>query len=450
MLALLLALAGQTSACAAPPPKLSEAASWLQAYLRIDTTNPPGNESKAADFLAGLLQREGIPVERLTSPSGRVSLVARLAGSAPSQGALILTHHMDVVPAGPGWTVDPFAAEVKEGELWGRGAVDTKGLGIAHLAALVDLKRRKVLPERDVVFLAVADEEKGGAEGTGWLLQAHPELFARTWAVFNEGGVGRVGGNGLLWWEVEVAQKRPLWLKLTTRGRGGHGSNYLPDSATHRLIQALARILELPHTYRVSPPVERYFAALAPLHANPRLHQAFSHIRESIGPQGPKVPLLPGLDRLFLDTIQVTVIEASQSINVIPQQASALLDIRLLPDTDAERFLGEIRRVVGKDADLEVVVSSPPSPPSPTDHPAYQAVVETFRRSAPVVPSVLAGFTDSRYFRERNIPAYGVSPFEVDPLAATGVHGPNERISLKAFDAGVERMKRLVEQCAHR
>ncbi|HEV7518919.1 MAG TPA: M20/M25/M40 family metallo-hydrolase, partial [Thermoanaerobaculia bacterium] len=243
-----LAPAPSTISAAAPAPagQLSEAARWLQGYLQIDTSNPPGNEAKAADFLAAILGREGIPARRIVTPAGRTNLWARLASPTSGGKAVLLLHHMDVVAPGPGWTVPPFAGLVREGRLWGRGALDDKSLGIAQLAALVDLKRRRQPLARDVVFLAVADEESGGGEGTGWLLAHHPELFAGVEGVIGEGGRNQVTGGKLLWWGVEVAQKRPFWLEVEANGRGGHASGLNPGSAVHLLVAGLARMLALP------------------------------------------------------------------------------------------------------------------------------------------------------------------------------------------------------------
>ncbi len=199
-----LALSPSPAGRAAEPartPDLSEAARWLQGYLRIDTTNPPGREHLAASYLAGILHREGIATRLVVTPEGRANLWARLSSPRSGGRALMLLHHMDVVAAGPGWTVPPLAGRVQDGRLWGRGAVDDKSLGIAHLAAFVDLKRRRVPLARDVIFLAVADEENGGLRGTAWLLDKHPELFRGVEAVAGEGGRNQTGAEDrLLWW----------------------------------------------------------------------------------------------------------------------------------------------------------------------------------------------------------------------------------------------------------
>lgn len=442
--ALVLVLAASAAGATETADSLSEPARWLREYLRIDTTNPPGGEHRAAAFLADILRRERIPSELITTPSGRTSLVARLAASAPSrEGALVLTHHMDVVPAGRGWTVQPFGGEVVSGRVWGRGAIDTKGLGIAHLAALIDLKRRGVPLKRDVVFLAVADEEAGGSEGMAWLARNRPELFDNVAAVFNEGGAGRLVPRGLLWWEIEVAQKRPLWLRLRAEGRAGHASSYSPDSAVHFLIQALDRLLAMPRPFRVSEPARQYFHAIGPLHQG-KNRELFQNIDSAVTPEGLRGVFLPGLQRLLVDTLQVTRLSAGEAINVIADEAVAEVDIRLLPDTDADAFLARVREALGKQVDITVLLTAPVSAPSPTGNSVWKAIEVGLKPDAPVVPAMSGGFTDSRHFRERGIPAYGVSPFALSPEDAAGIHAGDERMPLDELERGIARMKRIV------
>ncbi|HXO22876.1 MAG TPA: M20/M25/M40 family metallo-hydrolase [Thermoanaerobaculia bacterium] len=444
-LLLLVALRPGVAAPAAVsgPPVLSEAARWLQSYLRIDTTNPPGNEGKAADFLADILRREGIAPRLLTSPAGRVSLWARISSPASGGRAVVLLHHMDVVAAGPGWTVEPFAGRIRKGRLWGRGAVDDKSLGIAMLAAFLDLKRRAAPLARDVVFLAVADEESGGGEGSEWLLAHLPELFAGAEAVIGEGGRNQVVNGRTLWWGVEVAQKRPLWIEVEASGRGGHGSALNPESANHQLVAGLARLLALPPRWRVTPPVRSFLAGLAPLH-NRHWQPMLTHPDQEITETGPRGFLLPGMASLFLDTVQVTVLDGGSRINVIPDRARALVDIRLLPDSDGVAFLAGVRKALGKSLAVKVLVTSPPAPSSPTAGRVYEAVSRVLKAEAPVVPAFISGFTDSRFFRQRGIPAYGLSPFAGEGEDMAGIHGPDERISLAELDRGVRRMQRIL------
>lgn len=430
--------------------RLSEPARWLQGYLRIDTTNPPGNEGLAASYLAEILHREGIPTRRFITPEGRVSLYARLPATrrepGSETGAILLTHHMDVVPPGPGWTVEPFAGLVRGGRMWGRGALDTKGLGIAHLTAFVELKRRKVALDRDVVFLAVPDEETGSEHGMAWLFEHYPEIFDGIEVVLNEGGSSRVGAAGMLWWEVEVAQKRPLWLEVRTRGWGGHASAHIPESASHQLIKALARVLEIPRPYRVTPVVRRYFQSIGPLHQSPHYRRLFGDIDAAIKPEGPAETLLPGLHRLFVDSLQVSVIEVGESINVVEEDASARIDIRLLPDTDEDELLAQVRSALGPDVEVEVLLRVPRSEPSPVGTRAWRAMSEVLERDAAVVPSLSSGFTDSRHFRARGVAAYGLTPFVLNAEEAGGIHAADESIPLVELKAGADRVYRILRR----
>jgi acetylornithine deacetylase/succinyl-diaminopimelate desuccinylase-like protein len=443
LLLVLLAAGPRSGAVERPSGGLSEPARWLQEYLRIDTTNPPGNEGRAADFLAGILRRAGIPSQRIETPSHRVSLWARLAAPASGGRAVLLLHHMDVVAPGPGWTVPPFSGLVKDGRLWGRGALDDKSLGIAQLAAFIDLARRGGPRQRDAILLAVADEESGGGEGTAWLLAHRPELFAGVEAVVGEGGRNQVVNGRLLWWGIEVAQKRPLWLAVEAGGRGGHASSLNPESATHQLVQGLARVLATPQRWRVTAPARAYLAALAPLH-NAHWRKILAHIDDSIGEEGPRTFLLPGMANLFLDTLQVTVLQAGERINVIPSTARALIDGRLLPDTDGAALLAAVEKALGRGLEVKLLLTAPPAAPSPAAGRLYGALARVLGAEAPVVPAMVPGFTDSRFFRERGIAAYGVSPFALEGEDSVGIHGPSERIPLAAFDRGVERLRRAV------
>jgi acetylornithine deacetylase/succinyl-diaminopimelate desuccinylase-like protein len=443
-LLLVLALPGPVPAASDKSDPLSEPARWLQQYIRIDTTNPPGREHLAASFLAGILHREGIPTRLFVSPQGRTSLWARLSSPKSGGRSIVLLHHTDVVPAGPGWTARPFAGDIRDGRLWGRGAVDDKSLGIAQLAAFVDLKRRGVALERDVIYLAVADEENGGGQGVGWLAERHPELFRGVEGVVGEGGRSQLSGEGrILWWGIEVSQKRPLWLEVTTTGRSGHGSGLNPESANHQLVVALSRLLQKPVRWRVTAPARAYVKAIAPLH-NEHWRRILSNIDSVVAPSGPKEFLLPGMANLFVNSVQVTVLDGGERVNVIPGKARALLDVRLLPDTDSEVFLKEIRDTLGTDCEVEVLVTSPPAPPSPTSGPVWSALSGALGASGPVVPTFVPGFTDSRFFRERGIPAYGVTPFALAGEDMLGIHNPDERIPLDELDRGVERMRQAV------
>ncbi len=433
-----------TSAAGAAQPE-PETLRWLREYLQIDTTNPPGNEREAAEYLAAILAQEGIESRVLTSPAGRSSLYARLGatttGSDGDASAILLMHHIDVVAADGDWQVEPFSGRRLKGKIWGRGALDVKGLGIAQLAAVLDLVQTGAPRQRDVIYLAVADEETGGGEGARWLLDAHPELFAGVSAVLNEGGSNRVLNDRLIFWGVEVTQKRPLWLRVTAEGRGGHASGLHPKSATHRLVTGLARLLDEPPQLRANDAARMYLGELARLEGG-RAEELFRGIEA--GHELSTLPMLPGLPVYFLDTVQVTELDYGRGLNVVSRRASASIDIRLLPDTDSDAFLADVRELLGEEIEVEVVLDAPMAPASPRNHPLYRALEEILGVQAQVVPTFIPGTTDSRFFRQRGIPAYGFSPFAINVQDSRGIHADNESIPVDAFLRGVETMTRIL------
>jgi acetylornithine deacetylase/succinyl-diaminopimelate desuccinylase-like protein len=423
---------------------------WLQQYLRIDSSTSDGIE-RAATFLRDLLHSEGLTTRWIVSPHGQPSVYARLSADPTADGdgtgALLLLHHMDVVAPGPDWSRDPFAGELHDGAVWGRGAVDDKSLGIAHLAALLDLRRSQQPLGRDVIFLAVPEEETGGERGTAWLLEAHPELFEDVTAVLGEGGANRVRGGRLAWWGIEVAQKRPLWLKATATGRGGHGSTVNLHTAPHRLIRGLNRLLDRPLELRVSPEVRRYFEAVAPFESQ-RFREIVTRLDEILARPQPQRGLLPGLPTYLLDSVQVNVLDAGRQTNMVPDTASAFIDIRLLPDTDGAAFLAEVRRRMGKNVRVEVLLQSPPATESPPEHELFRCLEGVLAPEAPVIPAFIPGITDSRHFRQRGVPAFGFSPFVLDSIDMQGIHGPDEQIPVAAFEQGVALMRQVLDACA--
>ncbi|MEO8198867.1 MAG: M20/M25/M40 family metallo-hydrolase, partial [Thermoanaerobaculia bacterium] len=374
LLAALALFAAAHAGAAATTERISPAAATLADYLRLDTTNPPGNERAGAELLAGVLRGAGIEPRILLSPRGRASLYARLpatgavapgAAGVPT-GAILLLHHIDTVPAGEGWRYPAGSGEVHDGELWGRGAIDAKGLGIAHLMAFLDLAPSPAPRRRAVVFLAVADEEAGGTEGAGWLSAAHPELFADVDVVLNEGGVNKAVAGRALFWGIEVDQKRPLWLEVRASGRPGHTSSANPESATHRLVAGLARLVAAPRPWRVIPAANDFLAALARF--DPQARTAYTELRSlKAGAPGAAAVTdpfpLPGFESLLTDTLQVTTLTGSERINVVAGEARAGIDVRLLPDTDEPAFVGELGKLLGPGLTLEVLLTSPAAPP---------------------------------------------------------------------------------------
>jgi len=434
-------------------PMDREAESALVAYLKIDTTNPPGNETAGAAYLRDLLKEEGIDAQLVGDDPKRQGLYARLS-SGTGEKALLLLSHIDVVPADArAWRNPPFAAIQEGGYIWGRGALDAKSLTIAHLMSLVDLKRRGAKLSRDVILLAVPDEELGGLHGTKALLDKRPELFANVGFVMNEGGANETAVDRVLFWGIEVQQKLPLWLRVTCEGEGGHGASPPDDGgATVKLVRALAAVQALETPYRLDPSVARVTAAAAAIRRDPR-GAKLAGLREPL--EEKTLEELPrGYRSLLKDTIAVTHISAGSSVNVVPTRAVAGIDIRLTPSTPPEAMLARVREAVGKNGTVEVVLDAQPLPEVPALGPLWEVVARTMRAAAPgstVGPMVTAGTTDSRYFRARGIAAYGVMPFKVNYYDAEGVHGNDERIRARFFAEGVRLMRTIVRDfCSER
>ena len=428
-----------------------EAEDALVAYLKIDTTNPPGNETAGAVYLRDLLAKEGIAARLVGDNPRRQGVYARLS-SGTNEKALLLLSHIDVVPADvEAWRNPPFAGIREGGYIWGRGALDSKSLTIAQLMALVDLKRRGTKLGRDVVFLAVPDEELGGMHGAKALLDRHPELFANVGFVMNEGGSNETAVDRVIFWGIEVQQKVPLWLRITSEGEGGHGAAPPDDGgATAKLVRALAAVQAIETPYRLDPSVARITAAAAAVRTDGRaakLRSLRDPLDESILRELPR-----GYRSLLRDTIAVTHIDAGSSVNVVPTRAVAGVDIRLLPSTPAGPMLTRVQEAVGQNGRVEVVLASQPVPESPAGGPLWDTVVRAMRAASPgstVGPMVTAGTTDSRFFRARGIAAYGVMPFKVNYYDAEGVHGHDERIRARFFAEGVRLMRTIVRDfCA--
>jgi acetylornithine deacetylase/succinyl-diaminopimelate desuccinylase-like protein len=412
-----------------------EATRLLSDYIRIDTVNPPGNESRATTWLGAILDAEGIPYELYDPGEGRATLVARLESDGSRGDALILLNHTDVVPFERAhWTVEPLGGEVSGGYVWGRGASDMKGMGIMELIAFL-LHRRMGLPlRRDLVFMAVADEEAGSAYGVEFLAREHPDLLQCSY-VINEGGSGstEVFGVHRPVFSIGVAEKGPFWLKLTATGRPGHGSVPHDDNAADRLVRALGRIQAWERPLMPSVEVLEYFQQL---HAAGVLSSPVSgELLHRLADEHPRI------HSVQTNSISLTTLDSGVKHNVIPAEASATIDVRLVPGYDPDRFLAELRAVIDDDriAIEEVFRSS--TPPSPLDTELYAvmtSVTKSHIEDAVVVPGVSTGFTDSRVFRRMGIPAYGFVPVLMEPEDIGRAHGNDERLSIENLRLGTQ------------
>ena len=423
----------------------------LQAYLQIDTTNPPGNELAAARFFQEWFKREGIPVEVYEIAPGRANLVARLPGDG-SKCPLILMNHMDVVSSDPErWRVPPFSGAIVEGDIYGRGALDMKGLGLLEAMVLVMLHREKVPLRRDVLFVATADEEVGML-GASWLIEHKRDLLANADCLLTEGGENLVENGQIKFFGVDTAEKAPYWLRLRATGQPGHGSRPLPDSAAHRLARALARVVDWETEIKILPMVEKFFRDIAPLETASRAAQ-FRNLRQAI--QDPD--FCTGLTRdemynyLLRNTVSLTVLRGSKQTNVIPGEAVAHLDVRLLPGEDPEAFRRALRRIVADDtiAIESLQTDFRPATISPTNTELFAAIERTVERHFPgaiVTSRLLSGYTESGLMRQLGIVCYGFSPFLLTREETASVHGDNERVSVENVRRGLRLLYEVVEQ----
>lgn len=428
-----------------------EAVERTREYLRINTVNPPGNEVRGVEFFGAIFDEAGIPWDSASSAPGRGNIWARIEGG--DEPALVLLHHMDVVPANEEfWQVDPLSGELRDGVIWGRGARDMKTLGIMHLQAFLALHRSGLTPDRDVIFLGTADEEAGGFYGAGWLIENRPELFENVGFLLNEGG-GGTSGEDRTQVGIEVTQKVPVWLEVTAHGPAGHGSSPPVSSAVNRLIRALHRLQTYQSEARVVPAVERYFAALAP-GLEPEWRDRMANIRETI--QDPENLLELQIDHrgfhaLLRNTCSITVLEGSSKINVVPPSARAELDCRVLPDQDPDAFQETVAGVMNDPAiEISRIMAFTPAVSS-TDTELYGTLTEVTHEHYPdavVIPSVSTGFTDSHFFRDLGIASYGYSPFMTPRGEPSGVHGNDEHISVENVRRGSVVMWDIVRRMA--
>jgi acetylornithine deacetylase/succinyl-diaminopimelate desuccinylase-like protein len=432
-----------------------EAAGLLSQYLRINTTNPPGNELQAARWLAAVLRRDGIEAQVFEPAPGKANLYARLKGNGAGR-PLILLNHMDVVLASREyWQVDPFSGAVRDGYVWGRGALDMKGEGIVQLMTLLVLKRAGVPLKRDVIFLATADEEIGAGVGAGWFVEHHGELIKDAEFLINEGGTIRANGRGGVdYYGVGTTEKSPFWLDVTARGTAGHGSRPTPDNPVRRLVRALDRIGDWRTPVTVTPAVERYFRDLATIETDSTRRRWFGDIRAALRDSAAARAITADLtyNALLHNTISITGLKGSDKTNVIPPLATAELDVRLLPGQDPAAFLAELIRVVG-DTGVTVRPQGPswPATESSTETELFRAIETAARARHPdalVTTPMLAGFTDSHYFRRQGIVSYGLAPFPLTVSDSRGVHGNDERVSVEALRFGVHFLYDVVRQVA--
>ena len=432
----------------------AEPVELLKQYIRVDTTNPPGNEKAGAEFLASILRKNGLEATIYdTSGDNRACVYSRLKGNGKKR-AIVLLNHIDVVPAqASDWKHPPFAGEVHDGEIWGRGAIDMKGMAIAQLEAMLRLKRSGNVLDRDIIFLATPDEEVGGRYGAQWFAQNHPELVKDAEFLFNEGFFIEADELGKTrYWGIDISEKSVLWLKLTARGLAGHGSMPMPDSSTNRLVKAVNRIVNAPPAPQVLPAVREYFHSISKREQS-NLKNLYEHIDESVAnPESYKLLLDDKLKSSMLrNTVSLTVLKAGYKTNVIPAEAVAEIDCRLLPNEKPETFIAEIKKKLD-DPSIEVsILDWVHADASPYNTEAYEAIKRVAAKDepgVPVVPVVVPWFTDSHWFRELGITSYGFVPFKIDLAHLATMHGKDERLPVASFLKGTDLMYDILAELA--
>jgi acetylornithine deacetylase/succinyl-diaminopimelate desuccinylase-like protein len=419
------------------------AENWMQEYLRIDTTNPPGNETRGAEFFKRILDQEGIENRVFEIAPGRADLWAKLSHtSSDSKRPIVLLNHMDVVTSDAAhWKVPPFSGEERDGYIWGRGAQDMKGEGLAQLVVMVMLKREKVSLDRDVIFLAVADEEAQGT-GTDWFIKNQRDLLENAEFLINEGGENLLENGKIRYVGVDVGEKTSYWLKVTAHGRPGHGSRPNADSAPNRLVHALNKILAYHTPLRVLPVVEEFLRDMAP-YEPPDRAAYYRDVKKAIEDKKfqHEVEHDESLNFLLRDTISLTMLGGSGQTNVIPPEAWANLDVRILPGGDPKAVAETLRRVVNDpDVTIEPLETEfRVANYSGTDNALFAAIREASAKyfpGTPVVPHITSGYTENQRYRPLGMIAYGFNPYTATEEEGNTEHGNDERIRVEEVRRG--------------
>ena len=423
-----------------------ESQTVLSNYLRVNTTNPPGNEILAARFLKAILDREGIEARILDTTEigpNRANLYARLRGNG-SKRAIALVNHMDVVPVTPAsWSVDPFSGIGKDGYIWGRGAIDMKGNGVAQLMAMIALKRSGALLNRDIVFIGNADEELGS---TGAIIFAnrHPDLLKDVEFLITEGADNLLDSTGkVVYFGVGVSEKRTFWQRLTVNGVPSHGSRPTKLNPVPRLVAALYKISQYQTPLHVTPGVDKFFRDIARTYPEPQ-RTWLSNVTAALDDPRAREWILSDVswNATLRNTISLTGLSGSNKTNVIPAVATAEIDVRLLPDQDTTEFLRTLESIVGDTAVHFTHLANTKAPlESPIDTDLFHAIERAARDREPsafVTTPMETAATDRPTYRKLGITTYGFNPFRI-PRAETqrGMHGNDERLSIENVGYGV-------------
>jgi acetylornithine deacetylase/succinyl-diaminopimelate desuccinylase-like protein len=426
-------------------PPAFEPVSLLQEFIRTPTVNPPGNESDLTRPLYERFRAAGMAAELTGATESRQNLIVYLPGADDHAKPYLALAHVDTVAADPAdWDLDPFSGEIRDGMIWGRGALDDKGMAAALAAALYRLHRQDKPPRVPLIAVFVADEETGGEWGADWLLGQRPEL-ANVKGVINEGHFVLVDDKGPAkrTYYVSVGEKGVAWLRLRAEGTPGHGSVRWGDNPNEKLLRALAAIVEWEHPLDLQTPLGQY--AMHDLRKRRRMARSVKEALER-HPIAMQIERDPTLQSSLRNTCNVTVLQAGERPNVIPSSSEAVVDCRLVAGNSPETFLEEVRkRIDDESVHVELIMQSEPNV-SPWQTPFFRAIEKTARHFDPdslTIPVVSSGATDSRFWRLRGVPAYGLVPIPISPELVKGMHGPNERIPVDGLLEATDFLEKL-------
>jgi acetylornithine deacetylase/succinyl-diaminopimelate desuccinylase-like protein len=421
----------------------------LQTLIRIDTVNPPGNEMSLARYLDDVLRGAGIASTLFEPAPGRAALVGRIPGSGRFRPLLLLAH-MDVVGVERAkWKTNPFGGEILDGYLYGRGAIDDKGMLAVNLETMLLLQRHLVgngvALERDVVMVATSDEETGGTFGIDWLIENHRDLLDAEYAL-NEGGRVRVGEGRASYCAVQCSEKVPNVLRLVAHGPSGHASIPLPGNAIARLARAITAVTAYAEPVHLTDVTRRFLSGLAEIWPDERERRALA----DVGSDDPARAVaaanvlmgVPHLDAVLRNGISPTLLSGGIRANVIPGDATATLNVRTLPGESIDALARRLRRVIGDDdVDIDIVSKGEDAPPSSVDSPMYAAIEDAVRELDPAIrtiPYLSTGATDSAALRRVGVVAYGLLPFPLTQDDEARMHGHDERIPVASLSFGIK------------
>jgi acetylornithine deacetylase/succinyl-diaminopimelate desuccinylase-like protein len=438
----------------APAPKsldyvkiTQEAAALLSKYIQIDTTNPPGNELAAAKLLREKFLEDGIPATVWEPQPGRGIVAARLHGGGHHTKALVLLSHLDVIVAHPReWQVPPFSGQIKNGAVWGRGALDGKGPGVIELMAMLAVKRSGLLLNRDIVFLATGDEEQGGKNGAQWVLTHQASLFSDAGYFLGPGGWILPAANGRRFYAVSITEKPPLWLKVTAQGPPAQTEAPPEDTSVTRLIRALDRLIAYQPAIRIIDPVRDYFQAIGQLEGGPAEYGDLAKALHDDPEFAKKFLANPRNNAFVRDTITPTRLAGSDQTDIIPTTTQAELDVRLLPGDNPQQVEHDLIKVLDdKNLKIETILNIPPAS-SPRNSLLMNAIGKSAQSDdARVVPTMTLSFTDNHYFRQKGMIGYGFIPVELSSAEEQTINGANEHIRVKELGAAIHRMVQLLD-----